>query len=611
MARDLKKACYNSWIWSSKLLYYIQGNGKILMGCKQTSPSVHSFMEMAECFIQNREALSAEEREAILNMVHEVKRSLREEETQATAGFERGSGVDEHAAIVESIADGLLTIDRDWQITYINPTAAQNGRFQAQNLVGRNLWETFPALSGTPLETHYRTAMEERRSVQFEMKGVFRDQWYFICVYPAQNGITVLWLDNTLRIQDETERAQILAENRRQKALLDAIFAADPSGLAVAIGPDLRFVYVNPAYRFISPEPFDDPLGRRYEEVWPTESGEWYPDEIHRVLETGRPFLRTNVERRFTDEITRSFTFQARRIEWDDQPAALLILWDITDQKITEKALLESTRREKERAAQLQAIMDAVPAIVCVSHDPESLFVDGNSASYEFLRLPPGTNQSMAVQNGLAANPRIYQDGIELKLEELPLQISSATGQTFLGIEEEIVFPDGLRRTLLGNIVPLFDESGKPGGAVSAFIDITGRKQTEWELEAIIEHMETAVMVLDPELRLQRVNSAAARLHGFHDQAEMATQVHSLPELFETLDSQGNPIPAENWPMIRAARGETVSHQKLWVRRRDTGKKWVGLYSASPVIHQNGKVALILTTITVLNGQGGSIAEQA
>ena len=51
----------------------------------------------------------------------------------------------------------------------------------------------------------------------------------------------------------DPELDRLVWENRQQKALLDAIFAADPAGLAVVTGPDLRFVFSNPAYRYICP----------------------------------------------------------------------------------------------------------------------------------------------------------------------------------------------------------------------------------------------------------------------------------------------------------------------------------------------------------------------
>ena len=164
--------------------------------------------------------------------------------------------------ILESITDGLILIGRDWRIRYMNQAAAQNGFFTPEELIGRDLWQAFPSLLGTPLETHYRQVMENRKPAHFEMKGVVRDKWYLISVYPSSSGIAVYWQDNTYRVQMERELSHLLAENQYQTALLDAVFDADPSGLAVLVGPDLRFARVNPAYRFVTPDPSKDPIGK-------------------------------------------------------------------------------------------------------------------------------------------------------------------------------------------------------------------------------------------------------------------------------------------------------------------------------------------------------------
>ena len=43
----------------------------------------------------------------------------------------------------------------------------------------------------------------------------------------------------------------------------------------------------------------------------------------------------------------------------------------------------------------------------------------------------------------------------------------------------DFVFEDGVTLNILGNVVPLLDESGRPRGAVGTFLDITERKRAE------------------------------------------------------------------------------------------------------------------------------------
>jgi PAS fold. len=73
--------------------------------------------------------------------------------------------------ILENIDGGFLTYDREWHFTHLNTRAAHNVGYEPIDLLGKSLWETFPALIGTPLEGYYRKAMTERIPVHYERPG--------------------------------------------------------------------------------------------------------------------------------------------------------------------------------------------------------------------------------------------------------------------------------------------------------------------------------------------------------------------------------------------------------------------------------------------------------
>jgi PAS domain S-box-containing protein len=157
---------------------------------------------------------------------------------------------------------------------------------------------------------------------------------------------------------------------------------------------------------------------------------------------------------------------------------------DITARKLTEQALRKSLAREQARAAELQALMDAVPAMIWISRDPQCKEMIGNRYGYEFLTMWEGANVSKtAPDQDLVQQPyRNVKDSQEIPSNELPMQIAASTGVGTSNYEFDVVFIDGETRNLLGNVLPLTDENGKPGGAVGAFIDITARKRMEDEL---------------------------------------------------------------------------------------------------------------------------------
>ena len=70
------------------------------------------------------------------------------------------------------------------------------------------------------------------------------------------------------------------------------------------------------------------------------------------------------------------------------------VVRDITDSKNAEAILRESEARERSRAAELQGIMEAVPAAVFIAQDADCRNIVGNSTAYKLLRTPYATNVS-------------------------------------------------------------------------------------------------------------------------------------------------------------------------------------------------------------------------
>ncbi len=173
---------------------------------------------------------------------------------------------------------------------------------------------------------------------------------------------------------------------------------------------------------------------------------------------------------------------------------------DITKRKQMEESLRQSEERERARSDELAILLDAVPAAVWVTHDPQALQITGNRLSYEWLRLPEGANASKSAPVGERPETfTMFRDGVELQPEEMPVQMSAA-GTELRNYEFDIVYLDGTKRHILGNARPLRDEQGNPIGSVSAFIDITEHKKAEESLKKAHESLEEKVKARTSEL---------------------------------------------------------------------------------------------------------------
>jgi PAS domain S-box-containing protein len=164
----------------------------------------------------------------------------------------------------------------------------------------------------------------------------------------------------------------------------------------------------------------------------------------------------------------------------------LLALMDLSERKRAEEVLRASERRERERAAELAAILDAVPTPVILVNDPDSRHMTGNRAADELMRHPRGAEMSLsAPPETRPRHFRPFKDGRELRLDELPAQ-RAARGEHVRDFEFRLVFDDGTARDLLGYGTPLLDERGRPRGAVHVLVDITKRKRAELEREITV-----------------------------------------------------------------------------------------------------------------------------
>ena len=116
-------------------------------------------------------------------------------------------------------------------------------------------------------------------------------------------------------------------------------------------------------------------------------------------------------------------------------------------------------------------------------------------------------------------------------------------------------------------------------------------------LEAILGSITECLVAASLDGTILDMNPAALRLHGYDNVEQARRHITEYPELFEVCDLEGRPQPPETWPVARATRGEVFTNHELRVRRRDTGKEFVGNYSGTPVCDREGKRVLGIVTI--------------
>lgn len=269
-------------------------------------------------------------------------------------------------------------------------------------------------------------------------------------------------------------------------------------------------------------------------------------------------------------------------------------------QRRWEKSLIESEARARARADELDAIMESVPAVVWIAHDPAAERISGSRAAHEFLGMPLGSNLSKTPARDRAPDHfEVYEHGKPLEPEQLPVQ-RAARGETIGAYEEETRFADGTRKVLFGNATPLYDEQGQSRGAVAAFVEITARKHAEEERERLHARLENERMLMERILEQMPVGVIAV-------EASSGNQLFRNPQVeqitgrsetgmqplerrdFQARSDEGWWYTADQWPLSRALRdGEVVAGEEMTFTHGDGHTRAISA-SATPIANSHGE----------------------
>jgi PAS domain S-box-containing protein len=266
--------------------------------------------------------------------------------------------------MIDSNIIGISLGDLDGRILYANDALLRMIGYTREDMQAGTLrWDAITAPE--QLELDERAIAEARRigaATPWEKDYIRKDGRRIpvligFTLLDAVPGTTVAFiLDLSERKRAEAERERLLAENRRQQALLEAVFAASPAGLAVIAGPEPTIRFVNPAYVALAPHGETDLVGGRLAEVWPGAQEAGVLDMVRRALRTGERASVERYERHYADGSTRSFAVQVVGLGWQGEPTVLVALW-------------ETTALEQARAAAEQAVRARDEFISVASHE--------------------------------------------------------------------------------------------------------------------------------------------------------------------------------------------------------------------------------------------------
>jgi PAS domain S-box-containing protein len=117
--------------------------------------------------------------------------------------------------LLQSISSGFVRLDREWRYAYVNQAAARMSGNTPEELLGRNVWEVWPELAGSPFGAAYRRAVAENTQLRVEDFFPSLNAWFEVSCHPSPEGLTLLFTDITQRRHTQ--------ERLQQKQKLESI----------------------------------------------------------------------------------------------------------------------------------------------------------------------------------------------------------------------------------------------------------------------------------------------------------------------------------------------------------------------------------------------------
>ena len=182
--------------------------------------------------------------------------------------------------------------------------------------------------------------------------------------------------------------------------------------------------------------------------------------------------------------------------------------------------------------------------------------------------------------------------------------IRSRTGSMYIGLDYRLTNADGETRWVYDYTVPVRSEDGKISHYAGYFLDITERKQEEYEhqrekerAQVTLHSIGDAVITTDVNGQIEYLNPVAEAFTGWDSNLARGLPMARAFSLFDEASrlSIEEPIHAA----IRA--GDAVHSDSDCIMQRLDGSKSVIQYSASPIKNNNGEplgVVLVLRDIT-------------
>ena len=437
----------------------------------------------------------ADGRRAILRVASDVteRRHLEESLWQTTRRT---------ANILESISDAFYSLDREFQLVYVNERAEEMMQRARQDLIGKRLWDEFPQVREMGLAEHVQRAVAEARTVHAELRELRSARWFEFRIYPSAEGVSI-------HVREITGRVKMAKKLENTNRLLEAMVAASPLAV-LAVDDQSRVVLWSPAAERIFGWKAAEVIGKPLPTI---------PEGQQEQRRAMREDARAQKKPVYFE--TKRLTRSGRVIDaavWaapmnGEAVAGMALIGDITERKRAEEALVRSEQRN---AALLRAIPDAMFQV-----DRQGKFLDCVAPRHDLLAVPASELLGRRMRDVLPA---------EAAAQALRA-VSEALDKATTPCIEYSLLAQGETRYYEAR----FAACG-PDEVLVITREISDRKRAEEAahesseaMSAVVRASPMAIIVLDLEGKVKLWNPAAGRLFGWSESEVIGRPLPIIP----------------------------------------------------------------------------------
>lgn len=272
----------------------------------------------------------------------------------------------EAARALDRCTEAVLSLGPDSTIRYANAALLEMVGRRPDDLLGRDVWEVFPHLRGSPFQTRLERAVAGGSPTEDEAFSARADRRLLRRFYPAADGVTVVVGERPLpsdlsgdgdrdeELRTSLERAR--AAEQRYRDVLDGMTEGVTETTATG-----DFIVVNAAFARMMG--YADPADLLSQV---TNAAELYADSAHRsaavarVADDGDGTLEVQMRRRTGDTVWVRARATVRYAAGGEVGSLLAVIEDVTARREAQRLRRETEERieERERTRLAEAVHD-------------------------------------------------------------------------------------------------------------------------------------------------------------------------------------------------------------------------------------------------------------